>query len=94
MKLYNNTGDIMPSFREIENENNPIKTVTKYAKELYEKTCRNVIIYTSSFLTQDSEETFIDSFDKNGFMAVIKDLDKTKGLDLILHTPGGSVTMQ
>ncbi|MBQ9160134.1 MAG: S49 family peptidase [Methanobrevibacter sp.] len=30
--------------------------------------------------------------DKNGFMNLIKDLDKSKGLDLILHTPGGSIS--
>ena len=30
--------------------------------------------------------------DKNGFMSLIKDLDKSKGLDLVLHTPGGSVS--
>lgn len=79
----------MPSFNEIEEENNPKNTVIKYAKELYEETGRNVIIYYSSWLTIDSEETSIDSMDKNAFMGVIKDLDKTKGLDLILHTPGG-----
>jgi hypothetical protein len=27
--------------------------------------------------------------DKNGFMTVIHGLDRTKGLDLLLHTPGG-----
>lgn len=81
----------MPSFSEIEKENNPINTVITYTKKLHSLTGRNVIIYSSSFLTDDSEETFIDSFDKNGFMSVIKDLDKSKGLDLILHTPGGSV---
>ncbi len=81
----------MPSFSEIEKENNPISTVIIYTKKLHDITGRNVIIYSTSFLTQDTEETFIDSFDKNGFMNVIKDLDKSKGLDLILHTPGGSV---
>ncbi|MGI6099978.1 MAG: SDH family Clp fold serine proteinase [Kiritimatiellia bacterium] len=29
--------------------------------------------------------------DKNGFMAVIHGLDRRKGLDLILHTPGGDM---
>ena len=43
----------------------------------------------SGWLTIDSEEISIDSMDKNAFMGVIKDLDKTKGLDLILHIPGG-----
>ncbi len=79
----------MPSFKEIEEENNPKNTIIKYAKELHEETGRNVIIYYSGWLTIDSEEISIDSMDKNAFMGVIKDLDKTKGLDLILHTPGG-----
>ena len=29
--------------------------------------------------------------DKNGFMAMCHELDVEKGLDLILHTPGGDV---
>lgn len=31
----------------------------------------------------------INDNDKNGFMTTIHDLDRSKGLDLILHTPGG-----
>lgn len=81
----------MPSFDEIENENNPKNTIIKYTRKLYEKTGRNVIVYYSGWLTIEDEKTSIDSFDKNGFMSVIKDLDKSKGLDLILHTPGGTV---
>ena len=33
----------------------------------------------------------INDRDLNGFMTVIHDMDKTKGLDLILHSPGGEV---
>lgn len=33
----------------------------------------------------------INDMDKNGFMAMIESLDLNNGLDLILHTPGGSV---
>ena len=33
--------------------------------------------------------TSINDNDKNGFMTTIHELDRTKGLDLILHTPGG-----
>lgn len=80
--------NIMPSFKEIEKENNPKNTIIKYLKEYHEKTCRNVIVYSSSFLIKENEEIYIDDFDKNGFMAMIKDLDKLKGLDLILHPPG------
>lgn len=79
----------MPSFKEIENENNPKCTIMKYLNEYHEKTGRNVIVYSSNFLTKESDEIYIDDFDKNGFMTMIKDLDKSKGLDLILHTPGG-----
>jgi len=31
----------------------------------------------------------INDADKNGFMTTIHKLDRTKGLDLVLHTPGG-----
>ncbi len=31
----------------------------------------------------------VNDADKNGLMTVIHNLDRTKGLDLILHTPGG-----
>jgi membrane-bound ClpP family serine protease len=31
----------------------------------------------------------VNDADKNGFMTVIHGLDRSKGLDLILHTPGG-----
>lgn len=81
----------MPSFSEIEQENNPKSTIIKYTRKLHEKTGRNVIVYYSGWLTFD-DEVSIDAMDKNGFMNVIKDLNKSKGLDLILHTPGGSVS--
>ena len=31
----------------------------------------------------------VDDGDKNGFMATIHNMDRSKGLDLLLHTPGG-----
>jgi hypothetical protein len=68
----------------------------KYLKQLAEHTGRNVIIYYSGWL-QKSElgrQGFsgfsLDDADKNGFMATIHGLDRTKGLDLVLHTPGGN----
>lgn len=81
----------MSSFKEIEEENNPKNTILKYTKELSEKTGRNTIVYYSSWLNSEYDEVSIKSMDKNGFITLIKDLDKTKGLDLILHTPGGSI---
>ncbi|MFN0135528.1 MAG: SDH family Clp fold serine proteinase [Phycisphaerae bacterium] len=68
----------------------------KYIKQLAELTGRNVIAYYSGWLQKSDivSQRFggfsVDDGDKNGFMAVIHQLDRTKGLDLILHTPGGS----
>ena len=66
------------------------KTRKKYIEELYHLTKRNVIIYYSSFLTRYNIDNLdINDGDIDGFMAVMKGLECSKGLDLILHTPGG-----
>ncbi len=62
----------------------------KYLNLLFEKTGRNIISYYSGWLQgSDSWAAYINDGDKNGFMATIHGLDRSKGLDLILHTPGG-----
>jgi len=62
----------------------------KYLKALSDKTGRNVIAYYSGWLQNlDFSETSINDADKNALMATIHGLDRSKGLDLILHTPGG-----
>ena len=64
----------------------------KYLKKLSEYTSRNTIIYYSGWLQKDSLAGIeINDSDKNGFMTAIDGLDRTKGLDLILHTPGGDI---
>lgn len=74
--------------------NNPLDTVRrKYLKQLHEKTGRNIIAYYSGWLQKPANnKAVVNDDDKNGFMAAIHELDRTKGLDLILHTPGGSIT--
>ena len=65
----------------------------KYLKKLSQKTGRNTIAYYSAFLTRGGEgiaNLDINDLDMNGFMNTLKGLDCNKGLDLILHTPGGS----
>jgi ATP-dependent protease ClpP protease subunit len=87
----------MPSWNEIVNEINtsPSKfaydeTRQKYIKKLTEKTDRNVIAYYSGWLQNpNASETSISDVDKNSLMATVHGLDRDKGLDLILHTPGG-----
>jgi hypothetical protein len=63
----------------------------KYLKHLHDLTGRNVIAYYSGWLEKPwmKETVGIDDGDKIGFMTTIHGLEHTKGLDLILHTPGG-----
>ena len=72
------------------------QTRRKYVKELSTYTGRNTIIYYSAFLrkpqlSRKGVDFSINDNDKMGFMTVVNKLDRSKGLDLILHTPGGSV---
>jgi hypothetical protein len=66
----------------------------KYLKALHELTGRNTIAYYSGFLSRPGPEfsalTQITDEDKNGFMSCFKGWDWSKGLDLVLHLPGGS----
>lgn len=73
---------------------NPLDTVRKkYIKQLYDLTGRNVICYYSGFLDiHTNPDVSINDNDISGFMTAIHTMDKSKGLDLILHTPGGEVT--
>ncbi len=64
----------------------------RYLKRLQNYTKRNVIAYYSGWLQKNGAPNLgINDLDKNAFMATIKGLDRTKGLDLILHTPGGDI---
>lgn len=90
----------MAGLNEILNEINqvnfetPFDTVRrKYISEFAKKTGRNVICYYSAFLSKsDNPDVSISDKDINGFMTAIHGLDKKKGLDLILHSPGGDVS--
>lgn len=67
----------------------------KYLKKLEDKVNRTVIAYYSGFLQKklpdgrSHPETAISDLDMNGLMAVVHNVDRTRGLDLIIHTPGG-----
>ena len=65
----------------------------KYLDLLFKKTGRNVIAYYSGWLKPGKTlNVDINDSDVTGFMNALKGLDCTKGLDLILHTPGGNPT--
>lgn len=87
-------------FQEIQNEtargmfqsNAAMSTVRrKYLVQLHKSTGRNIIAYYSGFLSKPLVRSDINDEDKNGFMMAIHGLDRKKGLDLILHTPGGGI---
>lgn len=64
----------------------------KYLSLIKNKTGRNLIAYYSGWLQKpQSPDVAINDKDKNAFMVNVHRLDKTKGLDLILHTPGGDL---
>ena len=68
----------------------------KYLKRVHELTGRNVILYYSTWLDkQIPKELFpvvsIGDADMQAFMTTVNGLEKGKGLDLILHTPGGDI---
>lgn len=77
-----------------------VQDVTRrnYLKALHRRTGRNTIVYYSAWLQKGSllpaefrPHFAINDLDKNGFMSAIHKLDRSKGLDLILHTPGGDM---
>jgi ATP-dependent protease ClpP protease subunit len=89
----------MPSWTEVLREIQASKRVDalddvrrKYLKKLNQLTGRNVIAYYSGWLQKPGIiTTSVNDDDKNGLMATVHKLDRTKGLDLILHTPGGDL---
>lgn len=65
----------------------------RYLKRLAEYTGRATIAYYSSFLSKPGiVNSDVNDVDMTGFMNALKGLDTSKGLDLILHTPGGDPT--
>ena len=53
---------------------------------------RNVISYYSAFLEKPQVNSTIGDSDIEGLMNVVHTCDRSKGLDLILHTPGGGIS--
>lgn len=69
------------------------KVRRSYLAELHKKTGRNVIAYYSGWLQRPSRNPSlsISDDDMNAFMMCVHKMDCSKGLDLIIHTPGGSI---
>lgn len=62
----------------------------EWLAKLAAHTNRNVILYYSGWLQKTGIPGLqVNDADKNGLMTVVHGLDRSNGLDLILHTPGG-----
>lgn len=90
----------MPNWRELLDEINAAQKTDpnafdtvrrKYLSQLFNHTGRNVIAYYSGWLQKRTNDVAINDKDKNSFMLTVHKLDRSKGLDLILHTPGGDL---
>lgn len=92
----------MPDWSEVRGQIQKAKQVhtivrREYLQKLYELTGRNVIIYYSAWLQKPhlgrvpGVQLGLSDADKGGFMSAIFKMDRTKGLDLLLHTPGGDL---
>ena len=64
----------------------------KYLQDLSSHTGRNTILYFSAFMNKNVRDATINDRDINAFMETVHKLDREKGLDLILHTPGGDIS--
>jgi len=87
----------MPSWNEVLQEiqeyPNSLDSIRrKYLNEYNKITGRNVIAYYSGWLQKPGlAAASINDADKTAIMATVHKLDRTKGLDIILHTPGGEI---
>ncbi len=88
----------MPNWSELLKEINQLGSPCdilrrKYVKTMSDFTKRNVICYYSGWLQKPEigPACAVNDNDKNGLMTTINNLDVSKGLDLILHTPGGDI---
>lgn len=66
----------------------------RYLKELSKYTQRNVLVFYSGWLQVPEIPPFyvsINDSDKTGIMDCCRSVDRSKGLDIILHTPGGDI---
>jgi membrane-bound ClpP family serine protease len=91
-----NWGEVILEIQAEQKSNNSVNALDtvrrKYLKKISEISGRNTIAYYSGWLQKpQAPDTAVNDKDKSGFMLAINKLDRAKGLDLILHTPGGDI---
>ena len=93
-------GELLEELRERKDKNGNIvpgislsELRMKYLAKLHAYTKRNIIVYYSGWLKDPKRPNLdINDSDMTGFMQCLKGVDCSSGLDLILHTSGGSPT--
>lgn len=77
----------------LQSEGGPDRVRRKYLKQLHAHTGRNVIAYYSGWLSRPAGTPLVQvgDDDMNAFMTAVHKLKRERGLDLILHTPGGDI---
>lgn len=80
-------------FTKVQSAPSPLDEVRADAiSKLAEYRKRNVICYYSGWLQNNgSSSASITDDDMNGLMNAVHKMDRSKGLDLVLHTPGGDL---
>jgi ATP-dependent protease ClpP protease subunit len=90
-----NWGELLQEVQQAGNAHDQVRR--KYLKRLSNRTGRNTILYYSGWLDKPimypahPQPFTVNDTDKNGFMSAIHGMDRKKGLDLVLHTPGGDL---
>jgi hypothetical protein len=91
-----NWNEVLQQIQQIQAQGQNASNIVRshFLQKLHQKTGRNIIAYYSGFLSKQPNigGLEINDEDKNGFMMAVHKLDRTKGLDLFLHTPGGSIS--
>lgn len=86
----------MPSWNRLFEDVQPLNTIANKKKEYFDRltnyTKRNCIVYYSCWQQKPgiNGDYSITDDDRNGFMNALYGLDANKGLDLVIHTPGGN----
>jgi ATP-dependent protease ClpP protease subunit len=90
-----NWGELLQEVQQAGNAHDQVRR--KYLRRLSKRTGRNTILFYSAWLdkpiiySQHPQPFTVNDTDKNGFMSAIHGMDRKKGLDLVLHTPGGDL---
>lgn len=84
-------GSIRTEFQDNQHKNIRLKYMRRYVKY----TGRNLIIYVSDFISgqKPSHLTMLDNHDKTTFADTMRELDNSKGLDVLIESPGGLGTV-